>query len=56
MYHKASLRKLPPKKGIDDKRDSILRNDFFRNLEETFYKDEIDITKETGRVRGQAFF
>jgi hypothetical protein len=40
---------------MDDKRNWVLRNAFCRNLEQTFHKDQIDMTKETRRVRREEF-
>jgi hypothetical protein len=40
---------------MDDQRDWVLRNAFLWNFRETFHKDEMDMTKETRRVRRQMF-
>jgi len=39
-----------------DRRDWVLRIAFVRNFIETFHKDEMDMIKETGVARRQAYF
>jgi hypothetical protein len=41
---------------MDDQRVWVLRNSFLWNFRETFHRDETDVTKETSRLRGEAFF
>jgi hypothetical protein len=41
---------------MDNQRDGVLRKAFSRNFEETFHKDQMDMTKETERVRRRAIF
>ena len=41
---------------MGDQRDCVLKNVLSRNLEETFHRDQMDMTKETGRVRGKESF
>jgi hypothetical protein len=58
MRQKINLRKLAPKKkiGMDDQRGGVLRNAFSRNFEQTFHKDQMDMTKEIERVRERVIF
>jgi hypothetical protein len=41
---------------MDDQRDWVLRNAFLWNFRGTFHKDEMDVTKEIGRVRRRVLF